>query len=331
MSTLGIIWYWLAPLLLTLYCILDGFDLGTGALYGTFKKEQQNRVLYAIWPVWNGNEVWLIGSFGVLLAAFPPAYGTILTAMYIPVYLVLFCIILRGVSIEYMSKVDNNGLKKLLEFAFIFGSGFIAFAIGFVGGNVLEGLPVDGHGIMQKNFLSLFNPFAILAGCTSLFCFMTHAIAYLILKTDGELHAFVNKRYTALWSICTVLIAISFLYSAVTFDNVLSRITTGILLVCAALLYVAAFIFNRKSSYRISFLCSSLTIAAMIFACAASLFPVLIPSNIAPEHSITIANSAGSQKSLMSSLIIVLTGIPFIAAFIIWIYRIFGKGTMESH
>jgi cytochrome bd ubiquinol oxidase subunit II len=331
MSTLGIIWFWLAPLLLTLYCVLDGFDLGTGSLYGSFKKEQQNRVLYAIWPVWNGNEVWLIGSFGVLLAAFPPAYGTILTAMYVPVYLVLFSIILRGVSIEFISKVESNVLKKLLEFSFIFGSSFIAFAIGFVGGNVLGGLPVDGQGVMQKSFLVLFNPFALLAGCTSLLFFMTHAIAFLILKTDGELQASVRKRYSALWIACTVFIAISLVYGAVSLENVLSRMVTGILLGCAFLLHIASLIFNRKSSFKVSFTCSSLTVAAIIFACATSLFPVLIPSSLAPEYSVTIANSAGSQKSLMSSLIIVLTGIPFIAGFIIWIYRIFRKGTLESH
>jgi cytochrome bd ubiquinol oxidase subunit II len=331
MSTLGIIWFWLAPLLLTLYCVLDGFDLGTGSLYGTFKKNQRSSVLYAIWPVWNGNEVWLIGSFGVLLAAFPPAYSTILTAMYVPVYLVLFSIILRGVSIEFMTKVENSFLKKLLENSFISGSAFIAFAIGFVGGNVLAGLPFDGQGIMQKGFLSLFNPFAILAGITSLLFFMTHAIAYLILKTEGELRESVRKRYTAFWIATTILIIISFIYSISTFDNVLSRMVTGILLGCAALLHIASFLFNRKSAFRMSFISSSLTVAAIIFASAVSLFPVIIPSSLTPEFSVTIANSAGSEKSLMSSLVIVLTGLPFIAGFIIWIYRIFRKGTLENH
>lgn len=331
MSTLGIIWFWLAPLLLTLYCVLDGFDLGTGSLYGTFKKEQRSRVLYAIWPVWNGNEVWLIGSFGVLLAAFPPAYSTILTAMYVPVYLVLFSIILRGVSIEFISKVENNVIKKLLEYSFIFGSAFIAFAIGFVGGNVLGGLPVDGQGVMQKSFLTLFNPFALLAGVTSLLFFMTHAIAYLILKTDGELQVSIKKRYSALWIASTCFMVISLLYSAAALDNVLSKTITGIMLVCAAFSHIASIVFNRKASFRMSFTCSSFTIALIIFSSAASLFPILIPSSLAPEYSVSVASSAGSEKSLMSSLIIVLTGIPFIAGFIIWIYRIFSKGTLEKH
>lgn len=116
MSLLAIIWFCLAPLLLTIYCVTDGFDLGVGTIYGYLKNPQDKKTaIYSIWPIWNGNEVWVIVSFGVLLAAFPPAFGTLLSAMYIPVYLVLFSIILRGVSIEFFPKMTNPLLKKVLR------------------------------------------------------------------------------------------------------------------------------------------------------------------------------------------------------------------------
>jgi cytochrome d ubiquinol oxidase subunit II len=206
MSTLGIVWFCLAPLLLSIYCVTDGFDLGVGSIYGYLKNPQDRKnALYAIWQVWNGNEVWLIGSFGVLLAAFPPAYGTLLSAMYVPVYLVLFSIILRGVSIEFFPKLSNPSHIKILEVTFIFGSAFIAFAIGFVGGNVLSGLPIDSQGVMQKSFLALFNPFSLATGIASLLFFASHGTAYLLLKTEGEFRDKLKSMYSLSWILSAVL------------------------------------------------------------------------------------------------------------------------------
>jgi cytochrome d ubiquinol oxidase subunit II len=332
MSTLGIIWFWLAPLLLTIYCILDGFDLGVGALYGFLKKpEDKKNALYSIWPVWNGNEVWLIGSFGVLLAAFPPVYGALLTAMYIPVYLVLLSIILRGVSIEYLLKVKSPQLKKILEGAFVFGSGFIIFATGFVGGNVLSGVAIDSNGVMQESFLSLFNPFALSAGIASLLFFTGHAVTYLLLKTEGNFKESLKRIYPTFWLISILFMIIALVIGKFMVINSFTKPVTLIMVVLAISAYGCALLLNRRSSFRLSFTFSALAIGLLVFSCAQSAFPVILRSSLSNEFNMTIANCAGTEKSLLSSLIIVLTGLPFIATFMIWIYRVFQKSPVEHY
>jgi cytochrome d ubiquinol oxidase subunit II len=332
MSTLGIIWFWLAPLLLTIYCILDGFDLGVGVLYSLFKKpEDKKTALYSVWPVWNGNEVWLIGSFGVLLAAFPPAYGTLLTAMYIPVYLVLLSVILRGVSIEYLHRVTDTRLKKLLEGTFVFGSGFIIFATGFVGGNVLSGIAIDKNGVMQTNFLSLFNPFALSAGIASLIFFTGHAITYLLLKSEGNLKDGLKRIYPIFWLMSMGFMVAALIIGIFTVHGAFTKLVTLFMVIIALLAFGCALFLNRRSAYRLSFTFSSLAIGLLVFSCAQSVFPVILRSNLSSEFNLTIANCAGTDKSLLSSLIIVLIGLPFIAAFMIWIYRVFQKGQIEHY
>lgn len=332
MSLLAIIWFCLAPLLLIIYCVSDGFDLGVGSIYGYFKNpKDKSDAIYAIWPVWNGNEVWLIASFGVLLAAFPPAFGTLLSAMYVPVYLVLFSVILRGVSIEFFPKTTNPLLKKVLEAAFIFGSAFIIFAIGFVGGNVLSGLPIDSQGVMQKNFLYLFNPFSIAAGIASALFFAGHGVAYLILKTEGELKERLKHMYSVAWGLSMALLIIAFISGLFLLPGSMTKPLTIALIVLSFVLYGLTFWLNRRSSYGLSFTFSSLTIAGIISACATSAFPVIVPSSLSKDFSLTIANCASTDKSLLSSLIIVLIGLPFIIGFVTWIYRVFRKSPAEHY
>lgn len=209
MSALSVIWFCLSPVFLALYCATGGFDLGVGTIYGFIgKPEDKKTALYSIWPVWNGNEVWLIGSIGVLIAAFPPVYGTLLSAMYVPVYLTLFSIILRSVSIEYFTKIKSPGLRKFLSALFVSGSAFILFAIGFVGSNILYGLPVDSHGIMRKGFLSLFHPFSITAGTASIIFFSDYGALYLLLKTPSW--NYMKKVFNMSWIFSAVLLLLSF-------------------------------------------------------------------------------------------------------------------------
>lgn len=332
MSTLGIIWFWLAPLLLTIYCVLDGFDLGVGVLYSLLKKpEEKKTALYSVWPVWNGNEVWLIGSFGVLLAAFPPVYGALLTAMYIPVYLVLLSVILRGISIEYLHRVANPQLKKLLEGAFVFGSGFIIFATGFVGGNVLHGVAIDKNGIMQAGFLSLFNPFALSAGIASLLFFTSHAITYLLLKSEGNLKDGLKRIYPIFWLMSTGFMVVALIIGIFVIHGAFTKPITLFMVIIALLAFGCALLLNRRAAYRLSFTFSSLAIGLIVFSCAQSAFPVILRSSLSNAFNLTIANCAGTDKSLLSSLIIVLIGLPFIATFMIWIYRVFQKNPVEHY
>jgi len=328
MSALSVFWFCLAPVLLTLYCATDGFDLGVATIYGFIRNpEDKKTALYSIWPVWNGNEVWLIGSIGVLIAAFPPVYGTLLSAMYVPVYLTLFSIILRGVSIEYFPKVKSPGLRKFLAALFTAGSAFILFAIGFVGSNVLNGLPVDSLGIMQKGFLSLFHPFSITAGIASIIFFSDYGALYLLVKTPGW--GYMKKVFNMSWIFSFTLLLLSFLCGMFLIPGASSimkaKPVIPAVLIISALFYITAYLSARRSSYGLSFIFYSLTIAGIISSCAGVMFPNLLLSSLSRDFSMTVLNSSSSDKSLLTSLIILLAGLPFIAWFIIWIYRVFRK------
>jgi cytochrome bd ubiquinol oxidase subunit II len=336
MSILAIIWFCLAPVLLTIYCVTDGFDLGVGAIYGLIKDpNDKKKALFSILPVWNGNEVWLIGSVGVLLAAFPPVYGTLLSAMYVPVYLVIFSIILRGVSIEYLAKVSTPGLQKILTGTFIFGSAFILFAIGFVGGNVLYGLPVNGQGIMQKNFLYLFNPVAIAAGLTSLVFFVGHGAIYLALRGEGQFRESMKQFFSRSWKVTVGLMIVSvlcgFVFIPEAFGFLMSKPLTLVLIVLSVVLYVITYLKNQSGAHGLSFIFSALTTATLIISGATVMFPNILRSNISKDFNLTVMNSAVSDKSLLINLIIVLLALPFILGFVIWIYRIFRKDYAKNN
>lgn len=196
---------------------------------------------------------------------------------------------------------------------------------------MLSGLPIDGQGVMQKNFLYLFNPFSLAAGIASILFFAGHGIAYLILKTEGEFRERLKRMYSVCWGLSAALLIVSFLCGLFLLPGSMTKPLTITLLVLTLVLYGLTFFLNRRSSYGLSFTFSSLTIAGIISACATSAFPVILPSSLSKDFSLTIANCAATEKSLLSSLIIVLIGLPFILGFILWIYRIFHKSPVEHH
>src|ERR1700755_2064928 len=124
------------------YAILDGFDLGAGALHLFLNKEQSRRIsLNAIGPVWDGNEVWLVIGGGALFAGFPAAYAAIFSAFYIPFYVFLICFIWRGVAIEFRSKEKGKWWRLIWDFIYCFACVIMALTLGLMLGNVAKGLP----------------------------------------------------------------------------------------------------------------------------------------------------------------------------------------------
>jgi cytochrome d ubiquinol oxidase subunit II len=190
---LNTIWFILIGVLLTGYAILDGFDLGVGALHLFTKEDIDRRILInAIGPVWDGNEVWLVTGGGALFAAFPDVYATVFSGFYIPFMLLLFVLIFRAVAIEFRSKRESKRWRSMWDKAFSFSSFFIAFLMGVALGNIIVGIPVDSTKEYVGGLFNLLNPYSILIGITTVALFMMHGAIYLVMKTEGTLQDIVR-------------------------------------------------------------------------------------------------------------------------------------------
>src|SRR5450631_4293140 len=186
---LNTIWFILVGVLFTGYAMLDGFDLGVGALHLFTKDDQERRVLLnSIGPVWDGNEVWLVTAGGALFAAFPNVYATIFSGFYLAFYLLLAALIFRAVAIEFRSKQPMRWWRQMWDVSFSGGSILAALLMGVALGNIAWGVPIDAQGEFDGTFLGLLKPYPVLVGVTTVALFMMHGAIYGVMKTEGELH-----------------------------------------------------------------------------------------------------------------------------------------------
>lgn len=333
---LNTIWFILIGVLFTGYVILDGFDLGVGALHLFTKKDEDRRILLnAIGPVWDGNEVWLVTGGGALFAAFPDVYATVFSGFYLAFMLLLLGLIFRAVSIEFRSKEPMQWWRKMWDTAFSISSILSAFLIGVAFGNIVCGIPIGPDGEFQGTFFGLLNPYALLLGITTVALFMMHGSIYLVLKTEGELHDRIRgwvQNSIIFFVICYVTTTMATLIFVPHMSAYLHDYP--VLFIVPILLMLAIANVPREISlgrdFR-AFLSSSAAIAALMLLFAIGIFPNLVISNPFPEYSLTIYNASSSSKTLTIMLIIAVIGMPFVIAYtsiIYWIFR--GKVKLES-
>ena len=204
-------WFLVIGATFTGYAILDGFDLGAGAVHLFFNKEESRRIaLNAIGPVWDGNEVWLVIGGGSLFAGFPKVYAAVFSAFYIPFILFLVALIFRAISIEFRSKEPMLWWRKMWDVSYCISSIVIALALGVVLGNVLIGLQIDEAGNFKGNEIDFLNPYALMVGVTTLALFMMHGAIYLVMKTEKRLYTkltIIVKNTTTFFVISVLLLS----------------------------------------------------------------------------------------------------------------------------
>lgn len=336
-TSLEIFWYVIVIVSIVCYAMLDGFDLGAGALHLFTKSDQERRIfLNAIGPVWDGNEVWLVVIIGALLAGFPQAYATLFSAFYTPLIILIFALIFRAVAIEFRSKLPQVWWRNLWDFCFFSGSVVIAIAIGMVLGNLVTGLPLDQHKDMQAGVLHFFQPYPFLVGILTLSLFMMHGAIFLFMKTEGELH---EKLRT--W-INPIIIFFLICYATVTMVTLIyqphmaDRLRERPYLFIVALMNMLAIanipreVKNQNDGF--AFISSCVSIACLLVLFGIGTYPVLIRSSINPaEFSLTVSNAAASEATLIVLAIIVAIGIPLVLCYGFIVYRIFrGKVKLDK-
>jgi cytochrome d ubiquinol oxidase subunit II len=333
---LQITWFYLWGLLWAIFFITDGFDFGVGTLLPFLGKnnDEKRMMVNSIGPLWDGNEVWLITAGGVTFAAFPAVYATMFSTLYTPLMLILFALIIRGVSFEFRGKVDSPTWRFIWDTCIFIGSVVPAILFGVAFANIFQGIPFDGEGVFQGNLLTLLNPYGLLGGVLFLVLFLQHGALWIAIKTEGELHDRAALTATFLWPIVLVVAVIFLIYSAFATSLYANYISNPIwfleiLVMVAALLGVRYFV-GKKQWFKAWF-ASALTIAGAVFFGIIGLFPNLYPSSIKAEFNLTAFNASSSPLTLKIMLIVVIIFIPIVLGYQIWAYNLFkGKVTQED-
>ena len=333
---LNITWFILVGVLLTGYAILDGFDLGVGALHLFVKKDEDRRImLNSIGPVWDGNEVWLVTGGGALFAAFPHVYASVFSGFYTAFMLLIFGIIFRAIAIDFRSKSESKRWRSSWDVAFSVSSILIALLMGVALGNIIVGLPVGSDMEIRISLFGLLKPYPVLIGITTVALFMMHGAIYLVMKTDGELQAKVKgwvNNSIIFFVICYVTATMATLIYV---PHMIEHFKETPAFFIVALLNMLAIANIPREIYHkrefMAFLSSSASILFLMSLFAIGIFPDLVPSSIAGEYSLNVYNAASSRGTLEIMFTMALIGMPFVIGYtsaIYWIFR--GKVKLDS-
>jgi cytochrome d ubiquinol oxidase subunit II len=318
--------------------VLDGFDLGAGIIHLLVARGEAERrmVVAAIGPVWDGNEVWLIAGGGTLYFAFPALYGSSFSGFYLPLMVVLWLLILRGIAIEFRNHIESLVWKPLWDVVFAAASALLAVFFGAALGNVVRGVPLDGQG---EFFLPLWTDFApgkepgildwytLLIAVGALLALMVHGALWVALKTEGEVQRrarLVARR--GWWGLGAGTAAIT-----LSSFQVQPHLKTSFadrpwgyvfpLLALAGLMGIR--MLDRRREGLDAFLSSCLFLAGMLASVAFGLYPDVLPSNGDPALSLTAANSAAAPYGLRIGLLWFIPGIMLAAGYFVYTYRNF--------
>jgi cytochrome d ubiquinol oxidase subunit II len=343
------LWFFLVALMIIMYVLLDGFDLGAGILHLFVARTEVERhsVVATIGPVWDGNEVWLLAAGGTLYFAFPTLYASSFSGFYLPLMMVLWLLILRGIGIEFRTHVENPLWLGAFDLIFSVSSMLLAVFLGAALGNVLRGVPLNQEGYFFEPLWTTFTVqphpgildwYTVLVGLAAFVILAGHGASYLALKTGGE----VNRRARraaglAAWAsgaLAALGLAATLIIRPEMLDNY--RNHAGALLIPAAVLLslAGAFFFNARGNERAAFLSWSGFITALLAGAAWAIYPKLLPASTDPSFSLTIYNASAAPYGLWVGLVWWPIGIVLAAGYFTYLFRSFrgkvGQGARQT-
>jgi cytochrome d ubiquinol oxidase subunit II len=300
---LQIIWFALWGVLWAIYFMLDGFDFGLGMIrpFLAHNEDERRITLNAMGPFWDGNEVWLITAGGVTFAAFPGTYAVMFSALYTPLMLLLFALIIRGISFEFRGKVDASWWRKLWDGCLFIGSFLPALLLGVAFANIFAGIPIDKDGILHGNLFTLLNPYGLLGGILFVLLFAVHGALWLSTKSQGELQERAAKTAASLWNVL-LIVAVAFLvytwFRTSLWQNVLAKPVFLILPLLTVAGLLANRVFLKQCAYWKAWFASCVTIVCCTLFGVTGLYPALLPSSMDPAFSRTAFNTSSSPLTL---------------------------------
>ncbi|MET9801888.1 cytochrome d ubiquinol oxidase subunit II [Streptomyces sp. NPDC006368] len=323
------VWFVVIAVLWTGYFFLEGFDFGVGVLTKLLARNRvEKRVLInTIGPVWDGNEVWLLTAAGATFAAFPDWYATLFSGFYLPLLLILVCLIVRGVAFEYRAKRPEERWQHNWEQAIFWTSLIPAFLWGVAFGNIVRGVKIDATKEYVGTLLDLFNPYALLGGLVTLTLFTFHGTVFTALKTVGDIRVRARKLAFAL-GLVTSVAALAFLgWTQVSRGDGTSLVS----MVIAVVALVVAIVMIKAGREGWSFALSGVTIAAAVAMLFLTLFPNVMPSSLNPDWSLTVTNAASSPYTLKIMTWCAAIATPLVLLYQSWTYWVFRKRIGTQH
>jgi cytochrome d ubiquinol oxidase subunit II len=351
-GTLRIVWWLLLGVLLIGFAIMDGYDLGVAMLLPFVARTDSERrvTINAIGPHWEGNQVWLILGAGAIFAAWPPLYAAAFSGFYIAMFLVLVTLILRPVGFDFRNKFSDATWRTFWDYALFAGGLVPSVVFGVAFGNLLQGVPFridddlrifyEGSGLWE-----LLNPFGSLCGLVAAAMLATHGAIYLTLRTDSIVQARA-RRFAMAGALATILLfALGGLWvwqgidgyaitSAIVPDGPSNPLLKAVVrepgrwfanygahpwMMIAPILGLAgpliALLCVSASRYALAFVASAIGILGIIATAGLSMFPFLMPSDIAPAASLTVWDASSSRLTLFVMLLVTLIFLPIVVIY----------------
>ena len=332
------LWFVIVAFSLAMYVILDGFDLGAGVIHLIIGKSEQerNRIIRAIGPVWDGNEVWLLSAGGTLYFAFPMLYASSFSGFYLPLMMVLWLLMLRGLGIELRHQIHHPMWVRFWDTLFACSSILLTIFFGAALGNVVRGVPLTQEGYFFEPLWTTFTVipqagildwFTVLMGLVALFTLTTHGANYIAMKTDGEIQTRARKISRMTWwgvlsTSILALIATTTIHPDIWINY--SQHMWGYIFPFLGLIGLAGMLlYNLQGHDARAFLSSALFIGAMLASTACGLYPNVLPASTNPAYSLTVYNTAAQSYGLSVGLVWWIVGIILASGYFIFVYRSF--------
>ncbi len=340
---MGSLWFWIVAVMVTAYVVLDGFDLGAGVIYLLAAKTdgEKRRVLRAIGPVWDGNEVWLLAAGGTLYFAFPQLYASSFSGFYLPLNMVLWLLMFRAIGIEFRAHIDNSVWQEFFDVLFSVASILLCIFFGAALGNVVRGVPLDATGYffepLWTNFrlgpqTGILDWYTVLIGVMALVTLAAHGSHYVGLKTDEDLGRRARGFALLCWPVqffltCVTLLATYFIRPDIMTNYANHRIGVLVPIVVFSTLGVMLWA-TPKGKEKIAFIASSLYIVGMLVGAAFALYPVVLPARD-HQYDLTIQNTSAGAHGLSEGLIWWSLAAVLALGYFAFVYRMF-RGKVQA-
>jgi cytochrome d ubiquinol oxidase subunit II len=323
------VWFVLIAVLWTGYFFLEGFDFGIGVLTKLLARDRTERrvLINTIGPVWDGNEVWLLTAGGATFAAFPDWYATLFSGFYLPLLVILVCLIVRGVAFEYRAKRADDRWQRNWEHAIFWTSLLPAFLWGVAFANIVRGVKIDADKEYVGGLVDLLNGHALLGGAVTLTLFTFHGAVFASLKTVGPIRDRARALATRVGLVTAVLAAVFLIWTQVSSGT--GRSLPALIVALAALL--AALGANLAGREGWSFALSGVTIAAIMAMFFLSLFPDVMPSSLDTAWSLTVSNASATPYTLRIMTWCAGIAAPLVMLYQGWTYWVFRKRIGTQH
>jgi cytochrome d ubiquinol oxidase subunit II len=341
---MGFLWFWLVAVMIVGYVVLDGFDLGVGVLHLFLTRTEAERrtALASIGPVWDGNEVWLLAGGGTLYFAFPLLYASAFSGFYLPLMIVLWLLVLRGVSVELRNHIDIGVFRSLADAIFGLSSALLTIFFGAALANVIRGVPLNADGVFFLPLWTNWQPglspgildwYTVIGGLVALVALTLHGALWLTLKTSGELEQrarrIVPPLLAALVAVTLLSLAATIAVRPATLNNYFNYPVTFIVPVGVVVSLALIGLWNKQAKPLAAFLASAVYLFFMLAGACWGLYPTLLPASTGAANDITLSRAITGTHALSVGLVWWIVGMALATTYIVFVYTHF-KGKIDA-